>query len=121
MTTKNTNIEEVIKTPQELQREEYQKQSEEQSRNELDAFKKIMKSHIHKLKIEDLFMSHLTIPEVIADMNDKLYEICINATYSKFANKDDFELLHSDIDEENPHLKEYYFDDYFYDFILSPE
>ena len=121
MTTENTNIEEVIKTPQELRIEEYHKQYEEQSRKESVAFQKIMKSHIHKLKIEDLFMSHLTIPEVIAEMNDKLYEICINATYSKFANKDDFELLHSDIQNEEKHLKEYYFDDYFYDLILSPE
>ena len=121
MKNKDKNIEEVIKTPQELQREEYHKQYEEQSRIEIDAFRKIMKSHIHKLKIEDLFMSHLTIPEVIAEMNDKLYEICINATYSKFANKDDFELLHSDIQNDEQHLKEYFFDDCFYDLILSPE
>ena len=121
MKNKDKNIEEVIKTPEELRIESYRKQYEEKSCEESIAFQKIMKTHIHKLKIEDLFMSHLTIPEVIAEMNDKLYEICINATYSKFANKDDFELLHSDIQNDEQHLKEYFFDDCFYDLILSPE
>ena len=117
MTTENTNIEEVKKkhvmTQDEINFYE--------SCKERDAFEMLMKTYMNTLKIEDLFMSHLTIPEVIAEMNDKLYEICINATYSKFANKNDFELLHSDIQNDEQHLKEYFFDDCFYDLILSPE
>jgi len=120
MKNKDKNIEEVIKTPEELRIESYRKQYEEKSCEESIAFQKIMKTHIHKLKIEDLFMSHLTIPEVIAEMRSKLFRMCINRTYSKFTTKD-FPLLHSDIDDEVPqeNIREFYFDDYFFDLMFN--
>ena len=116
MTTENTNIEEVKKkhvmTQDEINFYE--------SCKERDAFEMLMKTYMNKLKIEDLFMSHLTIPEVIAEMRSKLFRMCINRTYSKFTTKD-FPLLHSDIDDEVPqeNIREFYFDDYFFDLMFN--
>ena len=116
MTTENTNIEEVKKkhvmTQDEINFYE--------SCKERDAFEMLMKTYMNKLKIEDLFMSHLTIPEVIAEMRSKLFLMCINRTYSKFTTKD-FPLLHSDIDDEVPqeNIREFYFDDYFFDLMFN--
>jgi len=116
MTTENTNIEEVKKkhvmTQDEINFYE--------SCKERDAFEMLMKTYMNRLKIEDLFMSHLTIPEVIAEMRSKLFLMCINRTYSKFTTKD-FPLLHSDIDDEVPqeNIREFYFDDYFFDLMFN--
>ena len=116
MTTENTNIEEVKKkhvmTQDEINFYE--------SCKERDAFEMLMKTYMNTLKIEDLFMSHLTIPEVIAEMRSKLFRMCINRTYSKFTTKD-FPLLHSDIDDEVPqeNIREFYFDDYFFDLMFN--
>ena len=116
MTTENTNIEEVKKkhvmTQDEINFYE--------SCKERDAFEMLMKTYMNRLKIEDLFMSHLTIPEVIAEMRSKLFLMCINRTYSKFTTQD-FPLLHSDIDDEVPqeNIREFYFDDYFFDLMFN--
>jgi hypothetical protein len=84
------------------------------------AFIKIMKTHINRLKIEDLFMSHLSFPNAIYELKEKLYEICLNATYSKF-NQNDFYYYHESVKDEPEYIKELYFDDNFYDLLMSPE
>jgi hypothetical protein len=65
-------------------------------------------------------MSHLSFPNAINELREKLYEICLNATYSKF-NENDFYYFHKSVKDEPEYAREYYFDDYFYDLILSPE
>ena len=110
MKNKDTNIEEVIKTPKELY--------EEQSRKEYDAFCKIMKTHISVITIEDLFMSHLTFPDAVDELREKLYEICLNSTYSKF-NKNEFEYFHDTVKDNPEYAREYFFEDNFNDYLLS--
>ena len=109
-TTTSTAIDEELK--------EMKIRYEESLVKEYDAFCIIMKTHISVLRIEDLFMSHLTFPDAINELREKLYEICLNSTYTKF-NKNDFEYFHYSVRDEPEYAREYFFDDNFNDYLLN--